>query len=159
MDFLYNKWWCCLRGDYIIRNLLKWYLPLTMTLHLLCRSCWPIVCPPYSAFVTSRRDFIIRAVRILLPELTYHWWYTRLPVVQLLRGSSQGFTWYCNKIQGINLVALCYSKYGTILFVIIATLTNMGWCYSIRLSITYARFHRENIKRDSLKILPPKVYR
>ena len=47
----------------------------------------------------------------------------------------------------------------SIIFVSIATFTNMGECKGIRLSIPYARFHWANLKRDPLKLSPPKVYR
>ena len=75
----------------------------------MCWGWWLILCPPSSAFFEYRRGCLIRAVRSLLPELTYPRWYTRLPLIHLLCGSSQEFNWYCHYIQGINLVALCYS--------------------------------------------------
>ena len=47
------------------------------------------------------------AVSNLLSNLTYTQWYTKLPSVHLLHGSSQRFTWFCHQIQGINLVVIC----------------------------------------------------
>ena len=90
----------------------KLYLPITMTLHLLCGRLWPIICPTSGMFVTYRRDCIFREVLSLMPKLTYPRWYTSFPLVHLLRGSSQGFTWYFHHRQDINLVALWYSECG-----------------------------------------------
>ena len=54
-------------------------------------------------YVTSQRGCIIGAVRSLLPELTYPWWYTGLPVVHLLHGISKGLPHQGYQQQGINL--------------------------------------------------------
>ena len=57
--------------------------------------------------ITSRRDFTIRAVRSLLPALTYTRWYTWLSVVHLLHESSKGLPDTGNQRQVINLIVLC----------------------------------------------------
>ena len=56
-----------------------------MNLHFLRGKWWPIVFPPSCASVTSRRDFIVRAVRSLLTELTYPHFFTGLPLVHLMQ--------------------------------------------------------------------------
>ena len=54
-----------------------------------------------------RRDCIIIVVRSLVTELTYPRWYTGLPMVHLLRRSSQGLPDTDPQSWGINLLALC----------------------------------------------------
>ena len=83
------------------------YLPLNMTLYLLFGRCWPIVCTPSEAFCNRHKLCIPGSVCILLTALTYPRWYTRLPLVHLLQGSYQRFTWLCHQSQGISLVVLC----------------------------------------------------
>ena len=63
-------------------------------------------------YLTAIRD-VSREVRGLIPDSTYPQWYTRLPVVHLIHGSYQWFTWYYNQSQVINLVLLCYSECST----------------------------------------------
>ena len=55
-----------------------------MILHLLRGRLWTIVCPPSGVFLNGHKGCIPGALPTLLPELTYHMWYTGLPLVCLV---------------------------------------------------------------------------
>ena len=61
---LFKKWLYCTLSSI-------GYFPLTMTLHLHCGSWWSIYCTNSGVFFTSRRYYIIGAVRNLIVSLTY----------------------------------------------------------------------------------------
>ena len=92
MDVLYNKCWCCLRSDYIIHNILSNIYPLLWLFKYIVVGREQYYVLLLAHYVTARRDWTIRAVCIMIPELTYHQWQTILPVVRLVtkvpRGSS-----------------------------------------------------------------------
>ena len=72
-------------------------------------TLWEVVDNSISSFWklhNYQKLCISGAVCSLLPTLTYPQWYTMLPLVHLLQGSSQGFTWLCYQSWGVNLVAL-----------------------------------------------------
>ena len=56
-----------------------------MTLQFLCGGWWPIVCPPSRAFLNFQKVCIPGAVCILLPDLTYPWWFKSLQLVHLMQ--------------------------------------------------------------------------
>ena len=62
----------------------------------------------FQQFDHYQKGLIPGALHSLLLDLTYPWWYIRLPLVHLIRGGPQGLTQYCHHIRGINLVVLFY---------------------------------------------------
>ena len=61
-----------------------------MTLQLLHRKWWTIVCPPSCALCNGQKGCITGAVRGLLLELIYPQWYTRLYMVCLVSHGNRG---------------------------------------------------------------------
>ena len=90
ISVLYNKYWCCLRSDYVTHNTLSYLYPLLLTFtYIVGGGC------KYYVFLLTHsamyiRDWIIRELRSLLPALTYHQWLTRLPVVHLVTKVPRG---------------------------------------------------------------------
>ena len=114
-------------------------LPLIMTLHLLHRRWWPILCPPSGMLCNVQKCCIPRAVHTLLPALTYPQWYTRLHMVRLVTQGPRGLpdaiprvevlTYYRSAMQSvaappmIGVASMC-------LYVIL--LVNKFYCWFVR---------------------------
>ena len=72
MDVLYKKCWCCLRSDYIIHNILSYLYPLLWPFTSIVVGDGQYYVLLLGHYITARRDWTIRAVCSMIPELTYH---------------------------------------------------------------------------------------
>ena len=87
---IYNKCWCCLIFYYIILNNISPLHPLLWPLTYIVVGGGQCYFLFLNNYVTTRSDWTIRAVCSMIPELTYHQWHTRLPVVHLVTQFTRG---------------------------------------------------------------------